>query len=154
MEKYLVASSGDSLDSNVSKRFGHSGYFLIVDPDNMEFQAFPGVSDEESQPVGALLHMGIKKVIVGNIGPSAYNDIKSSGGAVFLCRNMSVLEAVKKVQRGDVPEMKEPTLKDSIHTARNTGGPYGGKGEGRGQGRGLRNGTGGGKGLGQGMGRG
>jgi len=154
MKKYLVASSGDTLDSKVSKRFGHSGYFLIVDPGNMELEAVPGVGDEESQPVGSFLNTGIKKVIVGNIGPSAYHEIISSGGAVYLCRNMSVLEAIKKVESGDVPPMEKPTLKDSIHTARKTGGHFDGQGVGRGQGRGLQDGTGRGRGMGKGMGKG
>ncbi len=153
MEKYLVASSGNTLNSKVSRRFGHSAYFLIVDPDTMEFDAVPGVADEESQPVGGFLNKGIKKVIVGNIGPSAYNEITSYGGAVYLCRNLSVQEATRKVKSGKVPVLKEPTLKDSIHSARKTGDPYDGRG-GRGTGKGLRDGTGGGRGMGRGMGGG
>jgi predicted Fe-Mo cluster-binding NifX family protein len=154
MEKYLVASSGDTLDSKVSRRFGHSAFFLIVNPDTMEFKAAPGVGDEESQPVGNLLYTGINKVIVGNIGPSAFDEIISSGSTVYLCRNMSVSEAMKKVKSGDVPVLKEPTLKDSIHSARKAGDPSRGPGGGRGRGRGLRNGTGSGRGMGRGTGRG
>jgi len=46
MGKYLVASSGNTLDSKVSGRFGHSNYFLVVDPQTMEFEAFPGIQPE------------------------------------------------------------------------------------------------------------
>ena len=53
MEKYLVASSGDTLDSKVSGRFGHSSYFLIIDPQTMEFKVFPGIgNDEYMQGIG------------------------------------------------------------------------------------------------------
>ena len=55
MEKYLVASSGNTLDSKVSGRFGHSGYFLIIDPQNMEFEAFKGVGKDEDQNIGKFI---------------------------------------------------------------------------------------------------
>jgi predicted Fe-Mo cluster-binding NifX family protein len=143
----------------VSGRFGHSGYFLIIDPQTMEFKIFPGIGkDEYMQGIGKFINLGIKKVITGNIGPSAYSEVISSGCTVYLCRNMSVREAIKKVENGDVPVLKEPTLKESIHSARKAGGGYGGRGEGRGSGRGLglgpRDGRGTGRGQGIGKGRG
>jgi predicted Fe-Mo cluster-binding NifX family protein len=159
MEKYLVASSGDTLDSKVSGRYGHSLYFLIIDPQTMEFKVFPGIDkDEYMQGVRKFVNLGIKKVITGNIGPSAYNDVISSGCTVYICRNMPVCAAVIKVKNGDVPVLKEPTLKESIHSARKAGSGYGGRGEGRGKGRGqgtgLRDGKGMGRGQGIGRGRG
>ncbi|MBN2213573.1 MAG: NifB/NifX family molybdenum-iron cluster-binding protein [Bacteroidales bacterium] len=154
MEKYLIASAGDTLDSKVSGRFGHSGYFLVVNPQNMEFDAFPGIGNDESQGIGRFINLGIKKVIVGNIGPSAYNEVTSSGCKVYLCRNMSVLEAIKKVESGSVQVLKEPTLKASIHSARKAGDGYGGRGEGRRTGKGFETGLKGSKGMGKGMGSG
>jgi len=155
MEKYLVASSGDTLDSKVSGRFGHSKYFLIIDPQTMKFEAFRGISnDEYMQGTGRFVNMGIKKVIVGNIGPSAYKEVISSGCTVYLCRNISVREAIKKVENGDVPLLKEPTLKESIHSARKAGDGYGGRGEGRGKGKGMGLGPRDGRGMGGGQGRG
>jgi predicted Fe-Mo cluster-binding NifX family protein len=153
MEKYLVASSGDTLDSKVSGRFGHSAYFLIIDPQTMEFKIFSGIGkDEYMQGIGKFVNLGIKKVITGNIGPSAYNDVISSGCKVYICRNMPVREAVKKVENGDVPVLQEPTLKKSIHSAQKAGGGYGGRGGGRGTKRGLGSGTGDGRGMGRGQG--
>jgi predicted Fe-Mo cluster-binding NifX family protein len=155
MEKYLIASSGDTLDSKVSGRFGHSAYFLIIDPQTMEFKIFPGIGKEQyMQGIGKFINLGIKKVITGNIGPSAYSEVVSSGCTVYLCRNMPVREAVKKVENGDVPALNEPTLKESIHSARKAGGGYGGRGEGRGTGRGLGLGPRDGRGTGRGQGRG
>jgi predicted Fe-Mo cluster-binding NifX family protein len=159
MEKYLIASSGDTLDSKVSGRFGHSPYFLVINPQTMELKVFQGIGkDEYMQGIGKFVNMGIKKVIVGNIGPSAYNEVAASGCAVYICRNMPVREAVKKVENGDVPELKEPTIKESIHSARKAGGGRGGRGDARGTGRGLglglRDGSGIGRGLGKGQGRG
>lgn len=153
MEKYLVASSGNTLDSKVSGRFGHSAYFLILDPQTMEFKVFPGIGkDEYMQGIGKFVNLGIKKVITGNIGPSAYNEVISSGCTVYICRNMPVREAVKKVENGDVPVLSESTLKESIHSARKAGDGYGGRGEGRGKGRGRGTGPRDGRGMGRGQG--
>jgi predicted Fe-Mo cluster-binding NifX family protein len=154
MEKYLVASSGNTLDSKVAGRFGHSGYFLIIDPQNMEFEAFTGVSTDEDQNIGKFITPAVKKVIVGNIGPSSYSEVLSYGCKVYLCRNMSVNEAVRKVKNDEVPILKEPTLKDSIHSARKAGDGDGGRGTGRGMGTGQRDGRGIGGGMGRGMGGG
>ncbi|HUX55397.1 MAG TPA: NifB/NifX family molybdenum-iron cluster-binding protein [Bacteroidales bacterium] len=156
MEKYLVASSGDTLDSKVSGRFGHSEYFLLIDPLTMEFEVLKGVSKDEDQKIGKFLTPAVKKVIVGNIGPSSYSEILSYGCKVYLCRNMSVNEAVRKVKNNDAPILKEPTLKDSIHSARKAGDGDGGRGEGRGTGKGLGSGPrdGSGRGMGGRMGGG
>ncbi len=160
MEKYLVASSGDTLDSKVSGRFGHSGYFLIIDPLTMEFEIVMGVSKDEDQKIGKFITPAIKKVIVGNIGPSSYSEALSYGCKVYLCRNMSVNEAVRKVSKDEVPELKEPTIKKSIHSARKATDGDGRRGEGYGTGNGFgsgqRDGSGRGTGrvMGGGMGRG
>jgi predicted Fe-Mo cluster-binding NifX family protein len=129
MEKYFVASSGDTLDSKVSGRFGHSGYFLIVDPVTMEYEAYPGVSNYENTTGRKYVTTDITKVIVGNIGPVLYNEVTAYGCKVYLCRNMTVHEAIKKVRNGDMPVLKEPTFKESIHSVRKTGYNYGGRGK-------------------------
>ncbi len=161
MEKYLIASSGDTLDSKVSGRFGHSNYFLIIDPQTMKFEVFSGIqADESAQDIKRLLSRDIKKVIVGNIGPSSFYEITSSGCVVYLCRNMPVSEAINKVMIGNIQPLKESTLPDSIHSARKTGDRDKGIRKGRGQGRGMgldsgkRMGGGGGRGGGMGGGQG
>jgi predicted Fe-Mo cluster-binding NifX family protein len=141
MGKYLVASSGDTLDSKVSGRFGHSGYFLIIDPLTMEYEAFPGVSNFEDHTIRKFADTDIKRIIVGNIGPAMYNEVTARGCKVYMCRNMPVPEAIKRVKNGDIPVLKEPTLKDSIHSARKTGYNYSGWGKGSIRGRGTGSGS-------------
>jgi predicted Fe-Mo cluster-binding NifX family protein len=160
MEKYLVASSGDTLDSKVSGRFGHSRYFMVIDPLTMEYEVFKGVSTYEDQSVEKLITPAIKKVIVGNIGPSAYSIVLSYGCKVYLCRNLPVNKAVRKVKDGETPELKVPTLKKSIHSGRKAGDNNEGPGEGTGKGKGKGIGSGHrvgrvtGKGIGRGRGAG
>ncbi|MBN2519074.1 MAG: NifB/NifX family molybdenum-iron cluster-binding protein [Bacteroidales bacterium] len=151
MEKYLIASSGDTFDSKLSGRFGHSNYFLITDPKTLEFEVFSGIQDDESaQGIRGLISRDIKKVIVGNIGPSSFYEITSLGCEVYLCRNMMVSEAIKQVMNGNIQPLKEPTLPDSIHSARKADDRDKGTGRGRGMGLGSGMGMGGGRGGGRG----
>lgn len=131
MEKYLIASSGDTLESKVSGRFGHSVYFLVADPQSMKYESLPGVGKYEDQDIAKFIKPDINKIILGNIGPAAFNELKSYGCKMYLCRNMQVPEAIKKVMNGEIPELNGPTIKESIHSARKTGYKFGGHGEGR-----------------------
>ncbi|MBN1144206.1 MAG: NifB/NifX family molybdenum-iron cluster-binding protein [Bacteroidales bacterium] len=174
MEKILVASSGNTLDAKVSGRFGHAAYFLVVNPATMSYEAFQGVAQDESPEVRRYIQTGINKVIVGNIGPANYDELRAYGCKVYLCRNMQVDEAVQKVYRGEIQPMDAPTLKDSIYSAqknlketsegslgqkiengiRRIFGRAGGRGMGAGMGGGGSRGMGGGNGSGKGSGSG
>lgn len=175
MEKYLIASSGNTLDSKVSGRFGHATHFLIVDPLTSQFEVHPGIQSVESgRNISQWMDHTIKKVIVGNIGPSTFDELASYGCTIYLCRNMTVDQAVRKVKNGEMDPLQHPTLKESIHSVRRTPGDTPGDqglgrgmekeqgrrmgGEGKGLGRGMGKGqgkgmSGGGKGFGRGMGR-
>lgn len=142
------------MDSKVSGRFGHSGYFIIVDPRTLKYEAYPGVSSEEDQQISKFIDPDINKIIVGNIGPALYNEIVLSGCKVYLCRNMQVADAIEKVRNGEVPELNDPTLNKSIHSARKTGDIKTGRGSKRGAGPDFDSEDSGGGGFSQGRGSG
>ncbi|MFP4622337.1 MAG: NifB/NifX family molybdenum-iron cluster-binding protein [Bacteroidales bacterium] len=157
MAKYLVSSAGDQLDSKISGRFGHAKYFIVIDPQTLDYEVYPGVEPDQEKPdIGTFMKRGISKVIVGNIGPSAFNEVTGYGLKVYLCRKMTVREATNKVYNNEISPMQEPTLKESLHAPRKAEGNVSGRGIGRGiglgrslgKGRGIRKGRGGGKGRG------
>jgi len=118
MEKYLIASSGDNLDSKISARFGHAAYFISVDPQSMEYEVYPGVSANEKSPsLARFINLGINKILCGNIGPSTFYEAQANRMNVYLCRKMNVQEAVTKVANKEISPLDEPTLKQSIHSA-------------------------------------
>jgi len=137
--KYLAAASGADLDAKISKRFGHAAYFLVIDPETMEFTVIPGVGDES--PVHGIGHFttrDIQCVLVGNIGPSLFSDLVSAGMKVYSFHGITVREAVVKVHSGLVSPLDEPTMKRSIHEGgrgQGGGGGHSGGGHGRGLGR-------------------
>ena len=120
--KYLVAATAASLDAKVHKRFGHADVFLVVDSETFEFTAVKGVGHEEPHHgIGRFDGKGIKRVIVGNIGPEAFKNVQAVGWDVYLCHNMTVREAIEKVQSGKLSPLEAPTMKHSIHEGKSHG---------------------------------
>ena len=118
--KYLVAATAADLNANVHKRFGHADVFLIVDSETFAFEAFPGVGhDEPNHGIGRFERSGIERVIVGNIGPEAFKDVRAVGWEVYLCRAMTVREAVEQVQSGQISPLETPTMKHSVRDGKN-----------------------------------
>jgi predicted Fe-Mo cluster-binding NifX family protein len=114
--RYLVVATAGDLDAKVHKRFGHADVFLVVDSETLEFTVMKGVGHEEPHHgIGRFDGKGINRVIVGNIGPEAFKDVRAVGWEVFLCRNMTVREAIKKVHSGELSPLEAATMKQSIH---------------------------------------
>ena len=125
--KYLIAATESKLEAKISKRFGHSEYFLVVDSETLSFQAIKGVGHNQPRhDIDLFSKYNIERLIVGNIGPGAFINIKDMGWAVFSCIGLTVYDAVSKVHNGEVSELTAPTMKQSVHSA---GGP--GHGDGR-----------------------
>lgn len=135
--RYLIASSGADLNAKVSNRFGHAEYFIVLDSETGQFEAVPGVGhDEAAHGIDRFKKQNIEKVIVGNIGPGAFQDLKDHGWTAYLCRNMTINQAVEQVEKGAIPALEESTLKKSIHSARDAHGRHHEHGQGRGHGEG------------------
>lgn len=120
--KYLVAATAADLGAQVHKRFGHADAFLVVDPETLEYTAFPGVGHEEPHHgIGRFQKENVGRVIVGNIGPAAFEDIQEAGWEVYVCRSMTVREAIERVHSGEVSPAKRPTMKHSVREGHDHG---------------------------------
>ena len=86
--KIALTSSGPTLDDKVEVHFGRCAYFLIVDPDTMEFEAIPnpylalveGVGRKSAQ---LMAHKGVPVVLTGNCGPNAIQIFDGAGITVI-----------------------------------------------------------------------
>lgn len=120
--KYLVATSDRDLKAKISKRFGHSSFFLVVDSETLTFEAIEGVGhDQPRHGVDRFCKFNIERLIVGNIGPGAFVDVKNMGWKVFSGSGLSAAEAVEKVNNNEIPELTAPTMRKSIHSASGCG---------------------------------
>ena len=115
--KVLIAADGTTLDSSVAKRFGHAPYYLYVDSDTMQVQVIDntGHHDETHAIIPQMARRGAEVFITGNIGPHAFQLVRSLNRQVALARKMLVREALEKSQEGKLEILSAPTVKHSFH---------------------------------------
>lgn len=113
--KIAVTAKGKDIEDEVDPRFGRCPYFLIVDPDTMEFEAFEnqsamamgGAGPQASQ---AISQMGVEVVITGNVGPNAFQALGAAGIKVMTGASGTVKEMVDKYKSGDFAETNAPNV--------------------------------------------
>jgi predicted Fe-Mo cluster-binding NifX family protein len=98
--KIAITSSGDNLDSQMDPRFGRCQYFVIVDPDTMDFKAMPNESAMASGGAGiqaaqTIVNAGINKLITGNVGPNAFEVLSAAGIETMTGANGTVRHALE-----------------------------------------------------------
>ena len=143
--KVAVSSSGTNLDSQIDPRFGRCTYFIIVNTDDMSFEAFDnegialggGEGIQSSQFVAS---KGVGAIITGNVGPNAVQTLSAAGLEIFMGQTGSVREAVERYRRGDIKPEGSPNVVD--HYGMGGGASGMGRGMGKGMGRCMTSGMG------------
>lgn len=105
-----VSSDGNSLSSMVAPRFARAAYFLIFDDEGNMVEAKANDTSDVAHGAGgrAVQLLSAKKVssVVGPMfGPNAVVALKAAGIKAFEVRDITVEDAVKKVLKGEIPEM-------------------------------------------------
>ena len=147
--KIAVTSVGPTLDDAVESRFGRCAYFLIIDPDTMEFEAMenPNIAlggGAGIQSAQLLANNHAEVVLTGNCGPNAFQTFGAAGVRVITGVNGSVRQAVELYKSGALASASAPNVQSHFGTGAGVG-----RGMGGGRGRGM-----GGGGMGGGGGRG
>ena len=150
--KIAVTSTGPTLDDMVEARFGRCPYFLIIDPDTLEFEALENPNIALGGGVGIqsaqlMAEKGVSTVLTGNCGPNAFQTFGAANIQVITGVSGQVRQAVEQYKSGALSNTTTPNVQSHFGM-----GMGGGRGMGGGGGRGL--GGGGGRGMGGGGGRG
>ncbi|MBC7189637.1 DUF5320 family protein, partial [Candidatus Aerophobetes bacterium] len=127
-------------------RFGRCRYFIIVDPETMQFEAIenPNIGAAGGAGIATAQMIAQKKVdavITGNVGPNAFQTLSAAGIKIITGATGTVRSAIEKYKKGEFSSTSGPTV--NAHFGMGGGLPGGG---GRGFGRGMR------RGMGPGMG--
>jgi len=114
--KVAVTAVGNDLDAEVDPRFGRAPYFLIVETDDMSFEALVNEAAEASGGAGpaaaqAVADAGAQVVLTGNCGPNAHRTLEAAGVKVFIGVAGNAREAVERYLRGEYGEATEPNVK-------------------------------------------
>ena len=147
--KIAISSIGTDLDTQIDPRFGRCANFIIVETDDMSFEAF----DNENIALGGgagiqsaqfVASKGAKVIITGNVGPNAVSTLSAAGIQLVTGQIGTIREAIEDYKKGKL------TVSNEANASNKSGMVTRGAGLGRGMGRGMGRGGG----MGQGMGRG
>ncbi len=103
----IFSAQQDSLDSPIERRFGRCAYFIKVDTETNEWEAFinPGTRQSGGAGIAAGQFVIDKKataVVSGDFGPNASNTFRAAGIDMFLYNSevFTVKQAVEHFQQG------------------------------------------------------
>jgi predicted Fe-Mo cluster-binding NifX family protein len=151
--KIAVSATAPSLDAEVDPRFGRCQYFIIVDPQSMEFEALDNSNAMAAGGAGIstaqmIASKGVEVVLTGNCGPNAYQTLSAAGIQVITGVSGKIKDAIEAFKAGRFQSSSQP----SVGNHYGVGGSMGpGMGMGRGMGRGVGRGMGRGMGMGPGI---
>ncbi len=153
--KICVTATDKNINAALDPRFGRCPYFVIVDPDTMEFKAFDNTAASASGGAGiqaaqSISDKGIDVLLTGSVGPNAFPILSAAGIKVMTGASGSVEDAIRQYKEGNLQETSAPTAEAHASMAV-PGRGMGGRGRSGGAGRGM--GGGGGAGMGGGMNR-
>ena len=82
--KIGVAAMGDSLEAEVSERFGRCPWFLIVDSESLDCEALPNPAANLAGGAGPaavqeLANHGVNLALAGQFGPKAEQALAAAG---------------------------------------------------------------------------
>ena len=141
MVKIAISATSPALDAEVDPRFGRCQYFIIVDPQSMQFEALDNSNAMAAGGAGIstaqmIASKGVEVVLTGNCGPNAYQTLSAAGIQIVTGVTGRVRDAVEAYKAGKLQSNAQPSV-----------GPHYGMGMGRGMGMGMGRGMGMGPGM-------
>ena len=139
--KIAISATGPDLDAEVDPRFGRCQYFVIVDPDTMQFGSVENSSAMASGGAGIsaaqmIASKGVEAILTGNCGPNAYQVLSPAGIKVITGVSGKVRDAVQNYKSGNLEGSTQPNVPG--HFGMGSGRSIGrGRGRGMGMGRGM-----------------
>jgi len=106
--RIAVTSVGKGLDSKLDPRFGRADYFIILDPDTMEFEVAEN-SQNLNLPQGAGIQAGktivdhhVDLLITGHCGPKAFKVLQNAGIKIMTGARGKVKDAIEQFNNGEL----------------------------------------------------
>jgi len=138
--KVAISATAPSLDAEVDPRFGRCQYFVVIDPETMEFEALENSNAMAAGGAGIttaqmVANKGVGVVLTGNCGPNAYQTLSAAGVQVITGVVGRIGDAVEAYKAGKLQSSLQPSVEAHFGMGRGIG-----RGMGRGMGMGMTSG--------------
>jgi predicted Fe-Mo cluster-binding NifX family protein len=148
--KIAISAAGSNLESEVDPRFGRCQYFIIANPETMEFEASENFNVMAAGGAGIataqmIAGKGVEAVLTGNCGPNAYQVLSAAGIKVITGVSGKVKDVIEGYRAGKFKVSDQANVPDHFGTSTSLG-----MGRGIGMGRGMGKGMGRSRGMGMG----
>ena len=109
--KILVTSTGPGLDYLIDEEFGHAEYFIVIDPETMEFEAIK--NEGHAAEMGAGIYaaeqaakLGVTTVLTGWMGPHGQQTLAKHNIRIIMDEEGLVKDAVERFKRKNLMQKK------------------------------------------------
>ena len=115
--KIAVTASQPNMEAEVDQRFGRCSYFLVVDPQTLEYETVENNSASSAGGAGIstaqmIVSKGISTVLTGNCGPNAYKVLSGAGINIITGVNGKIAKAIEKYNNGSYSATKQPSVSE------------------------------------------
>jgi predicted Fe-Mo cluster-binding NifX family protein len=129
--KVAVTATGSSLGADMDPRFGRCSCFVLVETDDMSFEAVDNANSSLGGGAGIqsaqlMAQKGVKAVLTGNCGPNAHQTLSAAGIDVVVGCSGTVAEAVGRFKSGQLRAAAAPNVAEHAGMGQGRGGGMGG----------------------------
>ncbi len=98
--KIAITATGADLRAQIDPRFGRAQYFIIVNPETMEFEAIENTGLNAAHGAGIqsaqlMSSKDVTAVITGSVGPNAFQTLTAAGIQIFQSPVGTVAQAIE-----------------------------------------------------------
>ena len=113
--KIAITATSPALDAEIDPRFGRCQYFVIVDPETMQFETIENSSAMAGGGAGVstaqmIAGKGVEAVLTGNCGPNAYEVLSAAGIKVITGVAGKVQVAIHGYKSGTLKASSQPNV--------------------------------------------
>ena len=125
--KIAISATSSDLNAEVDPRFGRCQYFIIADPETMEFEALDNSNAMAAGGAGIstaqmISSKGITVVLTGNCGPNAYQVLSAAGLQVITGVSGRIRDAIQSYKSGQFQASSQPNVADHFGMGGGVGG--------------------------------
>lgn len=130
--RVAIPATSNNLEGSIDSRFGRCSHFIIVELNNMSFEAFENKAQYEGHGAGTMaaqniVNYKVQAVISNQYGPNAFMTLKAANINLYIFRG-TIKDALVKLKNNELPQTTQPSSDGRV-------GMGGGRGMGQGRGR-------------------